>query len=127
MDDKRIKVSVGKGKFKYMTADEIFNDSDSGDDFDSDVDDESPVSELVIIPSSNQLETSPSVLDPDDELNELLRAFDDNNPVLPPPTVESELPSNEILESSMIIDNIPEMDILGNDIIFSTVQTEYNI
>lgn len=80
MGDDLVQVSVGKGRYEYLRLEDIFNESDSGDDFQSDDDD---FLEPNIINIDNVIENhiaancdSTEVPDPDAELDRLLNEFD---------------------------------------------------
>lgn len=88
-ENNRIRVSLGNGKYEYLTCDDIFNNSDSDDDYRSDDDedfaavttniDENFINNVIGDDDTETVETVNEPLDEsanDDELFRLLENFD---------------------------------------------------
>lgn len=87
MTENRIKVSLGNGRYEYIDVNELYNDSDSGDESFSDDDYVPPAIPLAECPlTENASDTTAEPLhenvpvivsDPDEELNNLLQEFNE--------------------------------------------------
>lgn len=119
-ENDRIRILVGKGKYKYVTYDDIFNDSDSGNDYCSDDDEdfaaiatninENLINNIIVDDNTEPEETNIVNKPTDDSANddELFRLLENFDKICSDPNVlpDATIPSNGKINTPLTMHGI---------------------